>query len=544
MFSSKSLLHLRWAILAVVLSLPGNGRAGFFDSFRDNARSGVDYAATPAKAVQSCKAFQRTTSAYTIISSELVAAENGVPEHCEIHGVIAPEVQFWLYLPTSWNERFYMVGHGGYAGQAPSDVEPMRVRIMSGLRNGFATAFTNTGHDAAYEPLGTFAYNELQKTLDYSYRAVHLTTKTAKALVDTYYGRSAEFSYFDGCSTGGRQGLMEAQRFPGDFDGIVAGAPVNNQTDLHIWMAWIYQALEKTPITLEKVERILAPRVLKVCDRLDGAEDGLIQNPAQCPFNPSTDLPVCDGTDEECFTPAEIATLERIYGPVMSNGKPYFPGLQVGVEPAGVLPGRVLHWLKRKEPTGSGWLVYIIDQDGGLGRMEAFADTFFKYFAFEKDDPDYDWRNLDFDEDLDKMGHIRNMLDAVETDMSAFKARGGKVISYHGWADGGPPAAFTVKYYDDVVAEMGEPETKDFYRLFMVPGMFHCFGGFGPDRFDPMTALIEWVEKGVVPDSIHAEQLRGDRVVRSRPLCPYPQISRYKGSGDVNAAGSFACTTE
>ena len=525
------------AVLLTSLQLPGASLAQNSYSFTDAAQSQVDYTRTRSRAAADCGTFRhRTTSDYTIISAELIPASAEAPEHCRLHGVIEPEVQFWVTLPTEWNRRFYMHGNGGYAGR-PFD-HPYRYAWASApaLRHGFATAYTNTGHDHRYEPQGSFAHDEIQKTLDYSYRAVHLTANTAKELTDIYYDRAPDFSYFDGCSTGGRQGLMEAQRFPDDFDGIAAGAPVNDQTNLHIWMAWIYQMLDKTPITPEKVETVLAPRVLEACDGLDGAEDGLIQNPEQCSFTPSKDLPVCEKGGEDCFSPAEIATLERIYSPVMSKGKEYFPGLQLGVEPAGTLN------VKQGGPEATGWQVYIIDKEGGLGRMEVFADTFFKYFAFVEDDPDYDWRNLDFDEDVDKMGLVRSMLDAVKTDMSAFKARGGKLLSYHGWADGGPPASFTVKYYNDVIADMGEAETREFYRLFMVPGMFHCLNGFGTDDFDPMTALINWVERGIVPETIHAEQVRDGRVVRSRPLCPYPQISRYNGTGDMNDAENFTCT--
>ena len=509
-------------------------------SFTDADQSGVDYRKTRSRAAVNCTTFRHvTTPDYTIISADLVPVDQDTPEYCQLHGVIPSEVQFWMSLPTDWNRRLYMHGNGGYAGHSLENDEGNRAKMtaLEAVRRGFATAYTNTGHDDKYEPLGTFAYNELQKTLDYSYRAVHLTAVTAKELITEYYARSPDFSYFDGCSTGGRQGLMEAQRFPNDFNGIAAGAPVNDQTNLHIWMAWMYLALDKTPITPERVVNILAPNVLKVCDGLDGAKDGLIQNPGQCPFDPKKDLPVCAQGGDNCFSPAEIETLQRIYSPVMSKGKEYFPGLQVGVEPVGNLN------ISQGGPISSGWLIYVINKDGRPGRMEPFADTFLKYFAFPVDDPEYDWRNLNFDEDLEKMDFIRSMLDAVKTDMSAFKDHGGKILSYHGWADGGPPAAFSEKYYSDVIATMGEKQTKDFYRLFMVPGMFHCGNGFGTENFDPMTALINWVEKGDTPGSIHAEQVRDGKVVRSRPLCPYPQISRYKGTGDMNDAKNFTCTT-
>lgn len=508
------------------------------ESFGDADSSVVRYTEAPHEPVMHCKALrQRTDADMSVIVAEAEPARSdGVPAHCAVHGVIAPEVQFWLWLPDRWNGRFYMHGHGEYAGKPPSTA-PYAAKIENALRHRFAVAFTNTGHDAAYEPVGSFAYDDLQKTMDYSYRSVHLTAATAKAIVADYYERPEDYAYWDGCSTGGRQGLMEAQRFPDDFDGIVAGAPVNDQTNLHIWMAWVYQKLEDTPIRPEKVVNVLSPAVYEMCDDLDGLEDGLIQDPRMCLFSPSKHLTACpEGSAvDNCFTQAEIAMLDHIYSPVMSRGQPYFPGLQLSAEPEGVLNQHPDNLVR------SGWNVYLIDEKGGPGRMEHLADTFFRYFAFRKDDPDYDWRNLDFDEDVYDMDHIRAILDAVQTDMSAFKDRGGKMISYHGWSDVGPPASFTAKYYDDVVADMGLDDTRSFYRLFMVPGMFHCGGGFGTDVFDPMTALIEWVEKGVEPERLLAAQMRDNEVVRTRPLCPYPQIAKYKGSGDGNDAGSFTC---
>ena len=517
-------------------------QARLIESFGDASNSTVRFIEAPHKSVTDCNTLRRLTdSGVTVISaSRRPARSDGVPAHCAIHGVITPEVQFWLWLPDAWNGRFYMQGHGEYAGTPPS-APSYAAKIDNALRHNFAVAFTNTGHDAAYEPVGSFAYNDLQKTMDYAYRSVHLTAVSSKAIVAEYYGRTEEYSYWDGCSTGGRLGLMEAQRFPDDFDGILAGAPVNDQTNLHIWMAWVYQKLDQTPIRPDKVVNILAPAVYSMCDGLDGLKDGLIQDPRMCRFTPSEHLPMCpNGTDgDDCFTSAEIGVLEHIYRPVISRGKAYFPGLQLGTEPEGVIN------LDPNNPVKSGWNVYLIDENGGPGRMEHLADTFFRYFAFKKDDPEYDWRNLDFDKDIYEMDHIREMLDAVQTDMSDFKAQGGKIISYHGWSDVGPPASFTAKYYDDVVADMGLKETQEFYRLFMVPGMFHCGGGFGTDFFDAMTPLIEWVEKDIVPKSITASQhesgkLNGD-VLRTRPLCPYPQIAKYKGSGNVDDAANFTC---
>lgn len=526
----------------VMFLLLSDAWAGYLDSFRDASKSSVHYTRGIAVPQMACRAFkQRTDYDLTVISAELIAGDDRVPAHCRIHGVIQPEVQFWMYLPANWNGRIYMAGHSGYAGASPDDLPVFYVTIPAGIAHNFATVFTNTGHDSAYQPLGTFAHNELRKTIDYSYRAVHLTIRAAKEMVREYYKTPATKSYWDGCSTGGRQGLMEAQRFPDDFDGIVAGAPVNDQTNLHIWMAWVYQPLDKTPIPPAKVVNLLAPRVYEKCDELDGVRDGLIQNPLKCNFDPSQDLPICRARDRaDCFTKAQIDVLNRIYSPVMSNGKEYFPALQIGAEPVGAFESR----FAPRGPSGSGWLAYpgLIDEGGNPGRMILFADTFFKYFAFRKDDANYDWRTLDFDKDVHDMGEIRKTLDAVDPDLSAFRARGGKIIQYHGWADTGPPASFSVKYYDEVLDVMGAQETQDFYRLFMVPGMFHCNGGFGTDVFDPMTSLIEWVERGEPPDQMISLQLRDGEIRRSLPLCPYPQIARYKGAGNVNEASSFVCS--
>lgn len=527
--------------LLVLLLLFTDVRAGYLDSFRNASTSKVNYTRGIAKPQMACRIFkQRTDYNVTIISADLIPAKEKLPEHCRIHGVLQPEVQFWVYLPSNWNGRIYMAGHSGYAGDGPGDKKDMSAKVASGIAHNFATVFTNTGHDSEYQPLGTFAYNELAKTLDYSYRSVHLTIGTAKELVRQYYKRPAAKSYWDGCSTGGRQGLMEAQRFPGDFDGILVGAPVNDQTNLHIWMAWVYQEMDKVLIPPKKVVDVLAPKVYEKCDALDGVKDGLIQNPLRCSFDPAKDLPICRAEDrDDCFTKPQIDALIRIYSPVMSNGKEYFPGLQLGAESVGAYEQR----FAPKGPSGNGWYAYpgLIDQNGSLGAMVNFADTFFKYFAFRKDDPNYDWRKLNFDTDVQKMSEVREMLDAVDPDLSAFRTRGGKIIHYHGWADTGPPASFSVKYYDEVRNAMGPKETPGFYRLFMVPGMYHCQGGFGPDVFDPMTSLIEWVERGKAPDQMMGLQIQDGAIKRSLPLCPYPQIAKYKGAGDVNKADSFVC---
>jgi len=378
-----------------------------------------------------------------------------------------------------------------------------------------------TGHDRIAAPLGTFAHNNLQKEIDYSFRAVHLTIQTAKQLAARYYAKPASYSYWDGCSTGGRQGLMAAQRFPEDFDGIVAGAPVLDFSGTMVWYTHIHSALEKTPLTLAQVEEA-GKQIYAKCDKLDGLEDGLIDDPRKCDFDPERDL-----TGD--FTAARKETLKHIYSPVMSNGKPFFPGLPLGAEAA---------------PDGgnSGWANWIIRENGPT-IQEGFMETFFRYLAFPTDDPDFDWHDFDLDEDLGRMGRIRAILDATNPDLSRFHERRGKLLMHFGWADTALNPMMAVNYYEDVLETMG-PETRDFFRFYTVPGMFHCRGGIGADRFDLLTPLVNWVEAGETPEALEAAQATGGEVQRTRKLCPYPERAVYDGEGDPNSADSFRCVAE
>jgi len=392
----------------------------------------------------------------------------------------------------------------------------------------------NTGHDAAIEPLGTFAVNS-QKFLDYAYRGVHVTVLTAKNILQTYYDGSLRHSYFDGCSTGGRQGLISAQRFPEDFDGIVVGAPVLNFSGTMIGYVSTQRALGAAPITPEKL-RIVAEKVYGKCDAIDGVADGLIDDPRRCEFKPSTDLPRCsdDADGPACFTSAQIRTLETIYGGVKRNGVEIFPGWPVGAEavapsPAGP-PGT----------TASAWIPWFVSAPNVRPIQINFGETFFKYMAFGKPNPSYDWLTFNIDADFDKLQWARSALDATDPDLSRFKARGGKIVSYFGWADPALNPMMGVNYYESVTQKIGSSAT-DFYRLFMVPGMFHCQGGIGTGTFDALTPLVEWVEKGTAPSSIAASRLVEGKVVRTRPLCPYPEVAKYKGSGSIDDAANFTC---
>jgi Tannase and feruloyl esterase len=522
---------------ALLLSGPLSSNALAFTtgySFLDAQQSPLNYRLGGVAPRLPCKELLRLSGAHiTILSAETIAAAGEVPEFCRVLGIIQPEVKFEVALPSSWNRRLYMRGNGGYAGE-PLDA-PLRVSQRNdALRNGFVAVQTNTGHDAATEPLATFATNP-QKTIDYAFRSVHETVQTAKRIVQAFYDRPAAYSYFEGCSTGGRQGLMSAQRFPGDFDGIVVGAPVLNFTDSVLVGIWQARALNATPIPSAKLQ-LIAQAVYRKCDAADGLADGLIDDPRRCPFDPAADLPKCSGDKEDdgCFTSAQIGTLKALYGGIVSKGKPYFPGLLPGAEKAGV----DFATLRQKV---SGWDDWVIGKSGP-SRLLLYGEAFARYLAFSKTDPGYDSGKFDFDKDLTRMDDIRALLDARDPDLSEFKSRGGKILMYFGWADTALSPLMGIDYYEKVTAKMG-PTTRDFYRLFMVPGMFHCRGGFGTDRFDAMTPLVNWVEAGAAPQRIPASLVEDGKTVRTRPLCPYPEVARYSGSGSVDDAANFSCSS-
>jgi len=465
-----------------------------------------------------------TNNEISIASALLVPATADAPEHCRVSGQVLPQVGFEVGLPTQWNGRFYMFGNGGYAGEALDSVA-RRATAARAMRLGYATAQTDTGHSAATEPLGAFAADR-QKLLDYAFRSLHVTAEAAKLLVRTYYGGAPTRSYFEGCSTGGRQGLILAQRFPADFDGIVVGAPVLNFSGTMVAYANDAQALRAAPIPASKL-LLLAEKIYAQCDAKDGLKDGLIDDPRRCGFEATRDLPQCDAGDQPgCFTAGQIGALEKIYGDVASHGRRIFPGWPVGAEIAG--------------PNGrSGWDPWFVN-DAGPTTDVAFSQAFFRYLAFSKPDPTYDLSQFNLDRDPPRLEAIHQILDATDTDLSRFERRGGKILMYFGWADPALNPLTGVEYYEQVSQRMGAA-TGGFFRLFMVPGMFHCNGGVGADTFDKLGPLAGWVEGGAAPDAIPASRVIGGKVVRTRPLCAYPEVARYQGSGSTDDASNFAC---
>jgi feruloyl esterase len=372
-----------------------------------------------------------------------------------------------------------------------------------------------------------------QKAVDYAYRAVHVTADLAKRVAADYYAKPVTFSYWNSCSNGGRQGLLEVQRYPTDFDGVVANAPWVDQTGFTVGAIWNQKALTEAPVPLAKMS-LVAERVLAVCDEVDGLKDGLIDDPRACRFNPAKDVKACEaGADAaDCLTAAQAATLNKIYGGPLSQGRPVFPGFMLGSE--AVLVGA-------NGAANSNWANMIISaQPGGKPAVFNLAEGTMKYLVFDRPQPDYDVLTLDFDHGLDVMSRWGNIANADNADLSAFRASGGKLIMTYGWSDQILQPLMGVNYYERALVKNGA-RTTDFFRLFMVPGMAHCSGGVGPDQNDAVTAVIDWVEKSKAPDSLLASKVTKGTVVRTRPLCPYPQVARYRGQGSIDEAANFRC---
>lgn len=539
MTRTKPLATRRPALRAVAACLlpllPGAAAAQSAGNFSRAEQSPIRYTLAPQHPGRSCASLRDVLPAdVTVTSATVVPATGGeAPEHCRVRGVIAPEVRFEVNLPTDWNRRLYMFGNGGYAGEN-LDAPPRRALSDGALRRGFLTTQTNTGHDAAREPLGSFAGN-YAKLVDYAFRAVHRTVDAAKQLAAAYYGRPAAYSYWDGCSTGGRQGLMSAQRFPDDFDGILAGAPVLNFVDTMVNYAWTAQALAGAGLTVDKAKTVARAAYAR-CDAQDGLADGLIADPRRCDFDPARDVAQCgagqDGGD--CLTPAQAAAVGKVYaGITRPDGSRMFFGWPKGTEVVGAA----------SDGSGaqvSGWEFWFIGADGQPSRQVQYGTTFMRNMAFGREEPEFDLARFDFARDPARMGEIRALLNAENPDLSLFRRRGGKLIMYHGWADTALTPFMGVDYYERAAAANG-PGTRDFFRLFMVPGMAHCRGGVGTDRFDGITALVDWVENGTAPDSLLAARVADGKVVRTRPLCPYPQAAAYVGSGSGDEAANWTC---
>lgn len=476
----------------------------------------------------------------------------GMPDFCRVRGVATPvpgsAVEFEVWLPhRNWTRRLHMVGNGAYASN-------LHYALMRGrLLQGDVAVATDTGHKGSDL---TFVIGKPESIVDYAHRAVHVSVVAAKAVTAAYYGAPADYAYFSGCSTGGYQGLSEAQRYPDDFDGIIAGAPGNNRINLTLAFLWQFKANRRpgddhTPILPQEKLGMITRAAVKACDGLDGVTDGVINDPGQCGFDVGTlQCRAADGPD--CLTAEQVQAVRLMYqGPVDARtGKPLYPGYPVGSE--GIMakaddkhPGWSAYWANPKKPD------------------EPLRLDFFRYWVFN--DPDWNWKAFNWGSDIDAVNdRIAATFNATNPDLDRFRAGGGKMIMFMGWQDPVGAAGEAINYYQDVVARSTaadrHQDTQSFLRLYMVPGMAHCAGGPGATAFSTATrdseppvidarhdmakALQEWVEKGKAPEDLIATRFEGEKAQRriafQRPLCVYPKTIRYQG-GPTDKAESFAC---
>jgi feruloyl esterase len=461
-----------------------------------------------------------------------------LPAFCRVEGIDRPtadsHIRFEVWLPRSaaWNQRFLSTGEGGFAGQIQYGGSGRDAALDENLRRGFATASTDTGHEAADIH---FAIGHPERGIDYLRRAKHVTTVAAKEIIARYYGRPPAHSYFNSCSNGGREGLIEAQLYPDDFDGLIIGAPWNLQSRSTIAHLWMRRLLSEpgAAIPIEKLAMVHAA-VLRACDEADGLADGVINNPAGCRFEPK--MLECKGPEgPSCLTGKQVSSLTRVYeGPRdPRGGSSIFPGFSPGAE---------------------------IETFGRPDKVSGFPEQFITNFVHQ--DPNWNWRTFDIEKDMSATLDAGRVGDAGSTDFEAAKRRGVKIIQYHGWNDIRIPPGGSVRYYEEVEEANGGPaKTQDFYRLFMIPGMGHCYGDVGASNIggvgqhpppardgahDLVAALEDWVERGVAPSEFIATKYvspdpAATAVQFQRRLCLYPAAAKYRGAGDPKDAANFIC---
>ena len=442
------------------------------------------------------------------------AAASGLPAFCRVAATLKPtpdsDIKIEVWMPASgWNGKFQAVGNGAFNGSISYPA------MMMALIRGYATSSTDTGHTGNN---ATFGLGHPEKVIDFGWRAVHEMTGASKAIIAAYYDAGPKYSYWNGCSAGGRQAMKEAQRFPADFDGIIAGAPGLDWTGRAAQAVRVAKALEHTESArLSPAQTQLLHRaVVQACDALDGLQDGLIADPTRCVFDPV--VLQCKGADTAaCLPQAQIETARLIYSPA-TNPK-------TKREIAGLAPGSELGW------TQTGWTASA--RATGLDQ--------FRFLVFN--DPAWDVQKFNVETDIARAEDMDgDTINALDPNLKPFIDRGGKLIQYHGWSDPQISPFNSTQYYTRVLDAIGGAvNVGNSYRLFMAPGMAHCGGGEGPNMFDMVGALARWVERGTAPDQIIALHATNGVVDRTRPLCPYPQIAVYKGAGSVDEAASFEC---
>jgi feruloyl esterase len=495
---------------AAVLALAGPAQAqaprastdaGLAGVLECSALEGVDFTGVP-------------DAPTAIVSARLTPERDGQAAYCAVVGVVQPQVQFELRMPAqTWNGRYFQTGCGGLCGNIPIE------NCADALADGFAVAAQNMGHVGHFWRDALWAVTPALRE-DFARRSTHVTAVAAKAIIARYYGAAPAFSYFRGCSTGGREALNQAQHYPEDFDGVIAGHPAfpgrqgpvaNNWDARHLLDA------QNAPVFSPAALQTLAAGVMRACDGIDGLEDGIIEDPRLCSFDPATLACRRGLRSDECLTPAQVAAARNLYSGARDRaGRLLSPG--------GSPYGAELAW------------------DGQSRR--SIAETWLRYLAFPDIRPNYDFRSFNFDTDVAATEASAAMFDPVAPrtapDLRAFERRGGRLILYHGWADPGVSPYGSLDYYAQVAERQGgQDAVREWFRVFMVPGMYHCRGGEAPNVFEFLPHLVRWVERGEAPDGVVARQIRDGRVVRSRPLFAYPYVARYAGVGDVNDAANW-----
>ena len=435
-----------------------------------------------------------------------------LPAHCKVAAILKPssdsQIGMELWLPAeNWNGKFLAVGNGAWAGNIETNA------LAEGLRRGYATASNDTGHKGGG---AAFLVGHPEKLVDFAYRSMHEMAVHSKTIIQTFYKQSPRLSYYQGCSTGGRQGMMEAQKYPEDFDAIIAGAPVYNMMHLNVSQVALQVGMLRQPATIVPAAKVslFAGAVLGACDEKDGVKDNIVSDPRSCKFDPSV-LLCKEGDAADCLTRAQAENAKSAYGPVTtSKGEIVYPGRSPGFESGWRIPtpGQPLNPLFGDAPR------YV-------GRQDA------------------NWDVMTFDLETDLALALKNggFVEANDPDLSKFKARGGKLLLYHGWADPGPAPENTINYYEAVKNKLGAKQD-DWMRLFLLPGVGHCGGGVGPDQADFLGAMEQWKESGKAPEQIVATRRPGrGQSELSRPLCPFPQVARYSNSGSTSDAKNFTC---
>jgi pimeloyl-ACP methyl ester carboxylesterase len=463
-----------------------------------------------------------------ILSSELVPADGSTPEYCKVTGYVEPQIQFELRLPTkTWTQRYLQLGCGGFCGLMDIDwkleTERQLGECVPHTINEVVVGSSNSGHVGN----GTlWAVDAPQLKVDWGYRSEHVFAIASRAIINAFYGQEPQYAYFGGCSNGGRQALMLAQRYPDDFDGILAGGAVNALTGVVMALAWTSianTAADGSPIlTLDKLP-VIHQAALAECDGRDGLVDGQITDPRACQFDPAS-LQCPAGQDApDCLTPAQVEAVREIYaGPVDDQGHRLYPG--------GLAVGSELEWRLAL----FGW-----NPPFTPGVSELLSRDYLRGMAAWDEQLSYD--NLSFDLiTFQRLSHMGPIYDATDPDLRPFRDSGGKLIIWHGWEDSLVPPIGTIAYYQAVQDAVGGlEETRQFTRLYMFPGASHCSGGTGPSEFDLLTPLMEWVEQGIAPEGVIARDRQDGQVVRTRPVYPYPLVATYDGSGSIDDASNF-----